>query len=172
MNGGSNEKNPDNFFCVDLETKKLIFQHSACGRYTHHWITVNDQKYLSLSTTNNTISMFRVSDDHQFEEDESMKITLDGDDVINFYEYDQSVEHIFIVRNYSILEKRALSDLNTVTMSVELDNRIGTSISKLFVLSNDGKFCVIGTGNSHTYSSNSSNFFYLISLETQQQFKL
>jgi len=134
----------EKFSCIDISNKKVVFQHPASGRYTHHWITINDQKHLSLHTTPNTISLFRVSDDHQFEEDESMKITLGDDDVINFLEYDQSFEHIFIVKNSSILEKRALNDSCTVSMSIELENRIGNSVSKLLTLSNDGKFCVIG----------------------------
>jgi len=172
MNGGTDDKDPDTFFCVDMDSKQLIFQHFACGRYSHHWITINDQKYLSLQTTPNTISMFRVSDDHKFEEDESMKITLDDDDTINFCEYDQSFDHIYIVKNYAILEKRALNDSGTVSMSIALENRIGNSVSKLMALSNDGTFCVIGAAGNTTIGGAKSNFFYLVSLETQEQFKL
>merc|ERR1712062_17675 len=160
----------DNFFCVDMESKQLIWQNQAYGKYTHHWITINDQKYLSLQTTKNTISYFRVSDDHQFEEDESMRITLDDNDTINFCEYDKSVENIFVVRNKTILEKRAIADHDTVSMSIELENQIGNSVSKLLSMSNDGKFCVIGTGASN--DSGRAGFFYLIYLETQKQFKL
>jgi len=159
MNGGVSDSDPDTFFCVDMDSKQLVYQHSSCGRYSHHWITINDQKYLSLQTTPNTINMFRVSDDHQFEEDESMKITLDDDDVINFCEFDQEFDHIFIVRNRSILEKRALNDSDTVSMSIELENRIGDSLSKLMALSNDGKFCVIGAAGNTTAGGAKSNFF-------------
>merc|ERR1719300_2351434 len=147
MNGGASRKS-DTFYCADMNTKQLVFKRSAFGQFSHHFITVNDQKYLSLQTAKNTISMFTVSDDLQFQEDESMKITLDDDDTINFCEYDQSFDHIFIVRNSSILEKRALNDLSTVTMSIELENRIGDSASKLLALSNDGRFCVLGAAGS------------------------
>merc|ERR1719361_2100350 len=99
-------------------------------------------------------------------------ITLGDDDTINFCEYDQSFEHIYIVRNSSILEKRTVSDLNSVEMSIELENQIGSSVSKLFALSDDGKFAVIAAAGNPARTNTRSNFFYLISLETQEQFQL
>merc|ERR1711879_969335 len=163
MNGGS-AYDPDTFFCVDIKTKKIAFKHSAYGRYSHHWITINDQKYLSLQTTKTAITYFRVSDGHQFEEDDTMKIVLGDDDEINYCEYDQSFEHIYIVRNKCILEKRSVNNLSEVVQSIKLENKIGFSGSKLFALSNDGKYCVIGGGD--------KSFFYIISLDSHHQFKL
>merc|ERR1719499_2116713 len=49
-------------------------------------------------------------------------------------------------------------------MTITLENPLGLSNSKLLSLSNDGKFCVIGAG--------AKAYFYIIALETQQQFKL
>jgi len=173
MNGGSNVTNPDKLFCVDMTTNEVIFEHEACGRYTHHWITIDDQKCLSLQTTPNTISVFKVSnEDHKFVEDESMRIVLDDEDVINFCEYDQSFDHIFTVRNSSILEKRAMKDVNTVSMSIELENHIGDSVSKLLSLSRDGRYCVIGGAGNMAGSGKKRNFFYLIDLSTEIQTKL
>jgi len=161
---GMSESRSNTFFCVDIASKQLVFKHSAFGRYSHHWLTIYEQKYLSLQTTKNTISMFRVGDDHNFVEDEPMKITLSDDDEINYIEYDHSFDHVYIVRNQSILEKRSVIDSNSVSVSIELETKMASSGLKRLSLSNDGKCCVIGVPN--------SDFFYVIDLETQQQFKL
>merc|ERR1719295_769467 len=186
---GESDYKVDKFVCIDLETKKSIFQHPAHGQYSHHWITINDQKYLSLQTTKYTLSMFRVSDDHQFVEDESMKITVDGDgdkEGIQFLTYDQSFEHLFIIRNLSIydekaewhsqwktssfLEKRAVADLGTVIISIKLENAChqGRVNQNLMSLTDDGKFCAYAGAfkDDGTYDFNQFN---IISLETQEQ---
>merc|ERR1719251_57230 len=49
-------------------------------------------------------------------------------------------------------------------MTIELETNLAVSYSKSLSLSNDGKFCVIGGGE--------TNFFYIINLETQEQTKL
>merc|ERR1712062_831026 len=77
-----------------------------------------------------------------------------------------------IVKNSSILEKRAVNDSGVVSMSIGLENRIGNSISNLMSLSNDGKFCVIGAAGNTVMGGAACDFFYIISLETQKQFKL
>merc|ERR1719361_1842494 len=57
-------------------------------------------------------------------------------------------------------------------MSIELESRIGNSVSKLLSLSNDGTFCVVGAAGNSNFGATTSNFFYLVSLESQEQFKL
>merc|ERR1712079_78555 len=61
-------------------------------------------------------------------------------------------------------EKRALKNQNEVLISVKLEDEIGLMFNKLFSLSNDGKFCVIGGGD--------NKFYYIIALDTKEQFKL
>merc|ERR550525_852031 len=54
--------------------------------------------------------------------------------------------------------------MDSVSLTIELETKIAGSRSKSLSLSKDGKFCVIGGGT--------TNFFYIIALETQEQFKL
>merc|ERR550525_498116 len=54
--------------------------------------------------------------------------------------------------------------MDSVSLTIELETKIAGSWSKSLSLSNDGKFCVIGGGD--------TNFFYITALETQEQFKL
>merc|ERR1719242_733706 len=49
-------------------------------------------------------------------------------------------------------------------MTIALETELASSASKSLSLSKDGKFCVIGGGD--------TNFFYIVALETQEQFKL
>ena len=57
-------------------------------------------------------------------------------------------------------------------MSIELENRVRNSVSKLLALSNDGMFCVIGAeGNLTVESGTAANFFHLVSMEIHEQFK-
>ena len=111
--------------------------------------------------------MFRVNlEENKFERFNHLLIELDANDVINFCEFDQSFDHIFIVHNRSILEKRAITDLQTVSLSIELEEQIGDSVSKLLDISNDGKWCVIGAGGIDL------DFFYLIDIMNGLQTKL
>ena len=91
--------------------------------------------------------MFRINEaDDCFEGFKSLRIELDESDVINFCEFDQNFENIFIVRNQSVLEKRSMADLQSVSMRIELEERIGDSVSKLLDISNDGKWSVLFDG--------------------------
>ena len=63
------------------------------------------------------------------------------------------------------MEKRSLLDVGNVAMSIELEENISYSESKLLSLSNDGSFCVIGGGVGKSY-------FYMLDLEKKTQRKV
>merc|ERR1711879_589317 len=51
------------FYCVNMADNQVIFKVASVGTHSHHWITINDQTYLSLqSKQQNKINVFRVSD--------------------------------------------------------------------------------------------------------------
>merc|ERR1719242_268389 len=108
--------------------------------------------------------MFKVSDDHQFVEDDSMKIDLGdgtGREILRC-DYDHTFEHIFICRSDQILEKRAMNDLSTVLVSIQLPSCHIVSLN-IFALSSDSKFYAFTMGFSA---------FYIHSWDTEESFEL
>ena len=155
----------DRFFCVDMVQKKVVLEKKSKGEHSHHWLTLNAQKYLALQVSKNQMQMFKVDQETKaFEEDETLKVELGDWDNINFSEFDRKFEHLFLVKNDSILEKRSLRNVGSVAMSIELEEKIGTSRTKLLALSSDGSFGVVGGGTNRSY-------FYLLDLEKKTQRK-
>ena len=104
-----------------MKTKEPIFEEKTelgnkC-RHTSDWLVINKQKYLSMKTAKNTIKMFKVqkeNDSHSFKEDTKLSMTLEETDNIMFCEFDRKFEHIILLRNGNILEKRAVNNENNV----------------------------------------------------------
>ena len=64
-----------------------------------------------------------------------------------------------------MLEKRSIDDVHTVTMSIQLEQKVSNFSSlKHLTLSDDGTMCAIGAG--------SSRFFILVDLTNRSQHKL
>merc|ERR1712154_136785 len=152
-----------------MGTQKAIFEQDTnetdCG-HSHHWVTHNNRKYLSLRTEKNVIKMFDASG-QAFAEDDKLRIRMAQDDEIHHYEFDRTFENIFILKNAKVLEKRAISDLNHPSMSVRLEQALDTGTDKkLLTLSDGGSACAVGGGFQRAY-------FYFVDLmsQTQRKFK-
>ena len=56
-----------------MNLKTVIFKMAAVGYHTHHWITRQQKKYLSLQTANNQMQMLEFdATSKSFVEDGSM----------------------------------------------------------------------------------------------------
>eukprot|EP01084_Bolivina_argentea_P022443 41709_1 len=75
----------DWFGCVSLDTNKIIFEQNVSGgRYhSHHWIKVNNKKYLTVQTNENIIKMYKVNQT-TFEEEKNMEIKVADSSEIDF----------------------------------------------------------------------------------------
>ena len=135
------------FFCVDMGTKKVLFEEKAHGCHSHHWVNYNDQKYISLQTAKNVMKMYRFDETNKsLTEDESLRLQVAENEEINSSEFDQKFEHIFIVKNLEVIEKRSVGELGKAMLSIKLQEKVGTDTTKLLTLSDDGTFCAIGGG--------------------------
>ena len=153
------------FFCVDMHSKKAIWKTEAQGAHTHHWVTIREQKYLSLQTKTNEVKMFTVdAESKAFKENEALRLCLGEEDRINFTEFDTTFENIFILKNGQMLEKRDVDSINEIKMSIELEEELGGGARKQLSISNDGTFCAIGGGVGKKY-------FYVVDLQNAQQHK-
>ena len=94
--------------------------------------------------------MFRVdAKTKSFVEVESLRLCIDENEEINYSEFDINFEHIFILKNLDVLEKRSLCTANKVMMNIKLEEKVKDDDSKQLSLSNDGTFCVIGAMSLH-----------------------
>ena len=103
--------------------------------------------------------------ERSFEEDEALQISLSDKDDLSYPVFDQTFENIFYLKNYEVVEQRSIDDLKKVKMSIRLEAKVVSTAMKQLALSNDGRFCAIGSG----FKKPS---FYLIDLKNKQQFKL
>ena len=156
----------DRFFCVNMKTNSLIFQKSAKGQHNHHWLRNNGKMCLCFQTLSNEIRFFMFDDqDASFRACTAKTIALEQSESIQYSEFDRNFEHIFIVRNRNVLEKRNVADINKVVMSVTLNQTVDASApTKQLPLSQDGSTCAIGGGY--------SRHFHLIDLVNQEQYKV
>merc|ERR1712192_11971 len=112
------------------------------------------------------IKMFRVNEkDKSFDEDESRRLTLASTDEITYCEFDKTFDNIVLLKNKSVVELRSLESLQTASKTLQLQESVGRSSSKLLTLSADGTLCVIGGGAD-------KNYFYLVNIEKETQAKL
>ena len=127
--------------CVDLSSKSVIFKTSASGIHTQHWIVNNGYKCLSVATKENIISLFRFDNEKKtFAEDLSFRICLGARDSISYSEFDSDYQHIFILKNEKVLEKRNMRAVDKVLLSVELEEKVTNASTKQLTLSQDGNF--------------------------------
>ena len=89
---------------------------------------------------------------------------MDESDTINISEFDSNFKNIFILKNSEIFERRSIGDVNTVTLSIELNQRATSKVSKQLTVSKDGTWCAVGGGDSSTT--------YLVDLENKMQHTL
>jgi len=155
-----------------MKTKKPIFEEKTklgkLGRHSSDWIVINNRKYLSVKTAENTIKMFKVqkeNDSYSFKEDTKYSITLEETDNIMFSAFDRNFKHIMTLRNGNILERRAVNNKNNVIKSITLEEKVGGSTLRQLCLSNDGNFCMIAGGLCKAYS-------YFVDIENNKQTKL
>ena len=153
------------FFCVELSSKKVIFKQSSGAKFGHNWVVHKEQKYLSLQTAGNTLKMFKFgAANTSFDEEDAFTLCLNEDDTIQYSDFDENFENIFIVKNSKVLETRKVGAFNEVALSIQLVEKCGTSgYTTLFALSAAGTLCAIGFQDA---------YFYLVDLESQSQHKL
>eukprot|EP00485_Elphidium_margaritaceum_P018703 CAMPEP_0202728576 /NCGR_PEP_ID=MMETSP1385-20130828/185696_1 /ASSEMBLY_ACC=CAM_ASM_000861 /TAXON_ID=933848 /ORGANISM="Elphidium margaritaceum" /LENGTH=829 /DNA_ID=CAMNT_0049394827 /DNA_START=40 /DNA_END=2525 /DNA_ORIENTATION=+ len=169
----------DWFGVVDMASKQEVWKldrktnndamGGASGYQTHEWFFIGKQKYLSLQTDRNKIKMFKVDNKSQFVEDSKYELTYSsskGDNAtINFCDFDANFEHIFLVVDNQVLQKRAVSNINKVLQSIELKESVKGSLFRNFRLSADGKFCVLGGGYDKKH-------FFVVDIENEKQIHL
>ena len=154
----------EQFICMDLNTRQVIFETSIWGKHLQHWVTNHDQKFLSLKTDRTTLKMFKFNaGDKSFKEDESLRIAVE--DFIVYTQFDCSFENIFLLMNKNVLEKRSLNELNTVQLSIKLEEKVEATALGQMVLSSDGTVCALGGGNDKQY-------FYLVNFASREQHKM
>eukprot|EP01084_Bolivina_argentea_P027837 51717_1 len=112
-------ENNKGFTCMDMESKEIIFEQELSldekARNAHNFIVRNNQKYVTIQTSLNTIKMFKilkVNNTFEFKENEALRICYDKKDVITFCEFDKNFENIFIVLNGNIFEQRSMNNIN------------------------------------------------------------
>eukprot|EP01083_Nonionella_stella_P011622 32994_1 len=166
------EAGPNRFLCIDIHRKEEIFNidleiSDYIGRHSHHWITIDQQKYLSIQTAKNIIKMYQIKQGtahrFSFEEDEQFRVCLPKSDTINCCEFDRNFKNIIILKNGGILEKRSIRNVNKKKRTIKLEERVQQNDTKMLSLSNNGKWCVIGTGQI---------FFFVIDIQNKQQYKV
>jgi len=149
-------------FCVDMESKKVVFKIRCHCAYAHHWITFENRLFLSIPTKKNVISFFAVdSVSKQLSEDDTLKIVLPESDDIDTVEFDNAFENVFILKNSNTLEKRPVGGGDEVTMTLKLKEGVNKSMKNMS-LSKDGKFCAIGRGSG-------KNMWHLVDIATGTQ---
>eukprot|EP01084_Bolivina_argentea_P105697 189285_1 len=161
------------FGVVDMHSKEVIFEEKCAfeanypreyGTHCHHWISINNEKYLSVQTDLNVLKRFKIKN-KQFEEDRSGRIILGSKDMINFVEFDRNFQNILMVVNYNVLQIRSVNNIQKCKVKIKLENEMSRNTMKQMALSNNGEFCVLGGGVKKNYS-------YLIDLEKHTQYKL
>ena len=163
----------DWFGCIDMSTKKCIFQmprvaprYDWYGRNSHHWVRVQDQRYISVQTKRNEIQMFKItSESTQFSKDESFHILLPRTDTINYIEFDHDFANILLMLNETALETRSMNDVSQTLVSFNLEEKINQSSFRNLRLSGDGGWCVVCGGRNKSY-------FYAIDMVNKAQHKL
>ena len=96
-------------------------------------------------------------------QDELDEIDVQGN--VEVHAFDLAFEHIFILKDLKVFEKRNLDEPNKVVMSIELEREVESGWSKQLSLSSDGTYCAIRGGHANPY-------FYLIDLKSEEQHKL
>ena len=153
--------------CVDMRSSEVVFEAAATRYHTNHWIKVGEKPYLSLLTAKHVVKFYEVNPVYDsFEEDESLRITLSEDDEVGYCEFDGKQEHIFLVKNGKVLEKRSVRDNQTVrSMTLQQGVYVSYGFAKHLSISNDGQYCAIAAGMDRT-------FWWLIDIENEEQFKI
>lgn len=175
-NDGGQHNMDGNLYCVNLSSGDIIFETPGKGCHTHHWLTRQQKRYLSLQTAWNVVKMFEIDAvGKSFDEDESLRLCLGHSDKISYIEFDRTCEHIVFLKTGSVehihdttmtLELRAVDNINETVMSIELDGIMQyTSRAKQMALSDDGTLCAVGGGWT-------KNYFHLIDLQTAVQHKM
>eukprot|EP01084_Bolivina_argentea_P104951 187878_1 len=84
------------FGCLDMDSKKVIFEQKRVldrkGRHSHRFLSLNNEKYFAVQTSLNTIKVFKIKSNNEFEEDEALRISFGDNDIINFVEFDRYFE--------------------------------------------------------------------------------
>merc|ERR1719204_203412 len=160
----------DQFYCVDMATKKVILEQEAVGRHSNHWIVVDDQLYISLQTKKNEIKAFKLNGSQRsFAETEAMRVVLGEADTIDCTAFDDKFNSLVILKNAGVVEQRSVGDLSTVLQTVTLDEKVGSAgaiglFKQLVYDFYDANRCAIAGG--------SKPFFILIDLDTGKQTKM
>eukprot|EP01084_Bolivina_argentea_P071594 130112_1 len=131
---------------------------------THHWVTINDQKYLMFQASKSEIKFFRVMLD-EMQEESSLNLKLEDDHQICWVELDKQSQFIYLIVDYGFLEQRLMNDMSKIVTSIKLDETIHWQTFKQIALSNDGSLCIIAGGRD-------SNYFYIIDIGTTEQTKI
>jgi len=183
----------DWFGVVDMENNTPVLEmNREWDTYqSHHWITIQEQKYLCLQTKYDTIVMLQVKKQkekagysawftakkekakkYEFVQDDNYTITVDGK--INFCEFDATFEHILLVIDETELQIRSMQDVTTVSKSVMLEEKIRNSTLRNLRVSADGTLCVLGSGHDTNTikSGQDKTYFYVIDIANEKQYKL
>eukprot|EP01084_Bolivina_argentea_P027301 50753_1 len=153
-----------------MTQRKVIFKQktdNGWGVFSHNWFSKNNEKHLAFQTAKNTIKIFEVKQGSKFKfkENKSLRISLQPDNVINFVEFDKNSDNILMVYDESVLQTRAMNNVNKVLVNIKLDEKCLSANDKQLSLSDDGNMCVIAGGATQSY-------FYIIDIPNQKQHKL
>eukprot|EP01083_Nonionella_stella_P099327 279287_1 len=153
-------------WCYDMKTKKVVFEHAISAKgsgHSHHWIKIKNDKYLVLQPSIYCLKFFKIEqgdkDQFIFTEDASIQITVDKD--IDYVEFDRTFSHIFMLLDAQTLQKRSMSDVNTIMSTMDLEESIEPVVYKQLVMSNDGTLCAIGGGT--------QSYLYIINITENNQ---
>ena len=87
--------NQGRFFCVEIDSKNVVFDVAAGQSAQSHWLTIDKEKYLSLQTTWNTINFFKTDiKSHSFKEDERFTICTGKGDKIHYSDVSSIINHL------------------------------------------------------------------------------
>eukprot|EP01084_Bolivina_argentea_P118496 210235_1 len=160
------------FGVIDMKQKKAVLEMERdspinpwYARQSHQWITINQEKYLSVQVSKTEIKMFKVSDQNEFVENDKYRISLPSNGVINYCDFDHKFESILLIINFTTLQKRSMKDINNIITSIELEEKINQSSFRNLGISDDGSMCALGGGGY-------KNYFYVIDINNNKQYKM
>merc|ERR1711951_201184 len=161
--------NKDYVKCIDLSTKRVIFETVAYPDWgqVHHWLMIQGVAHLAVQSAKNVVKFFSVdSKTKQFTENQKLKVTLKSSDKMRCVTFDKNGENIFFVKNDVHFEQQAVSSDHGVVMRMRLQEAVaGGQLERNVSVSDDGTFSALGGGDDNPY-------WYLIDVGGQKVTKL
>eukprot|EP00485_Elphidium_margaritaceum_P019937 CAMPEP_0202729016 /NCGR_PEP_ID=MMETSP1385-20130828/185916_1 /ASSEMBLY_ACC=CAM_ASM_000861 /TAXON_ID=933848 /ORGANISM="Elphidium margaritaceum" /LENGTH=582 /DNA_ID=CAMNT_0049395269 /DNA_START=53 /DNA_END=1797 /DNA_ORIENTATION=- len=137
------------FGVVDMKQKKCVLdlEKGNVGHQSSFWLTIKDEKYVSVQVSKKEIVMYKVvadNDSYKLVRDDKYKIVDEGE--IIYCEFDRECNHFVLLVNGDTLQLRSLSNVNTVKKSIALDEEVQGMFTRSMQLSANGQRCVLSGG--------------------------